>query len=704
MSKLHAIQKAKRKRQHRRHRNRPITHPRTDNKPFDASILLIHGIGNQKPSTLINKWGDSIVEEIKNLSSQKGWSFETNTSADTKVVSLRKNENSYTISLSECVWSDKFERPGRREMLSWIIGRLPAFLFLLLPDSREAEHLFDGSKNIMGTRLAVHFMIRFLLFTGITSWTLWSIYTISQWAATRASHSEAEFIALAVLTMITTVLAVKFHSNWNLAGHVKVVSELNSEEAEKITRFVQSKIEDTHFQSHSTTVVAHSQGGLLAHDALTHITSKSASQLRLFGVGSGIRPITLFRSLRRWPGILYLWSWFLFVISMLPLLQFLLYIPYFPHFLFVMLRLSLLVNLTFLTAQAIPPTVWSNELSQLQYPRVSDVFNLSSIPPILVAFFLISIIGLIFSIRKMKAGVQHIKDIPDIDWIEVTTPHDIVGRFAFPILPSKVKQITVPLEGNPILDHTRYFKKGSLVPRIIAAATLNDLGVLSKEDALTRYELVSNSALELTRKRWRLVSFVSLTLTCPFIFAITIFPPSILLLIFTSMLFCAVSVPLRFGQYILNHIKQRVDIENATRNNYALTRSTSEPPYLTVIPLLTSSGIGFLGGLEWIFLIKADYIPVTFTPFLLLLTSLAHFIWAASLASRYKPSSVALVLVSAMPLLCLLFIDKAILWPEILPIGLLHSSLLLAVSIFVWATPCLRMFRTAKRADPASGT
>jgi len=314
MSKLHTIQKAKRKRQRGRHRNQPITHPRTDSKPFDASILLIHGIGNQKPNTLINKWGDSIVEEIKNLSSQKGWSFETNTSTDTKVVSLRKNENSYKITLSECVWSDKFERPGRREMLSWIIGRLPAFLFLLLPDSREAEHLFDGSKNIMGTRFAVHFMIRFLLFTGITSWTLWSIYTISLWAVNRASHSEVEFIALAVLTTITTVLAVKFHSNWNLAGHVKVVSELNSEEAEKITRFVQSKIEDARFQSHSTTVVAHSQGGLLAHDALTRINSKSASQLRLFGVGSGIRPITLFRSLRRWPGILYLWSWFLLVL------------------------------------------------------------------------------------------------------------------------------------------------------------------------------------------------------------------------------------------------------------------------------------------------------------------------------------------------------------------------------------------------------
>ena len=139
MSKLHTIQKAKRKRQHRHHRSKPITHPRTDSKPFDASILLIHGIGNQKPNTLINKWGDSIVEEIKDLSSQKGWSFETNTSTDTKVVSLRKNENLYTITLSECVWSDKFERPGRREMLSWIIGRLPAFLFLLI--SAQQFHL-----------------------------------------------------------------------------------------------------------------------------------------------------------------------------------------------------------------------------------------------------------------------------------------------------------------------------------------------------------------------------------------------------------------------------------------------------------------------------------------------------------------------------------------------------------------------------------
>lgn len=265
MPKMYAIQKAKRKRQRRRHQNQPMKHPKTENKPFDASVLLIHGIGNQKPSMLIDKWGASIVEEIERLSSQKGWSFETNTSAEGKVISIKKNENSYTISLSECIWSNEFERPGRREMFSWIIGRLPAFLFLLLPDSREAERLFDDDKNILGTRFVVHFMIRFLLFVGIASWTLWSIYTVLQWAASRASHSEAEFIALTVLMTVITVLAIKFHSHWNLAGHVKVVSELNSEETKKITRFVQNRIEDVHLQSLKTTVVAHSQGGLLAH-------------------------------------------------------------------------------------------------------------------------------------------------------------------------------------------------------------------------------------------------------------------------------------------------------------------------------------------------------------------------------------------------------------------------------------------------------
>ena len=704
MPKMYAIQKAKRKRQRRRHQNQPMKHPKTENKPFDASVLLIHGIGNQKPSMLIDKWGASIVEEIERLSSQKGWSFETNTSAEGKVISIKKNENSYTISLSECIWSNEFERPGRREMFSWIIGRLPAFLFLLLPDSREAERLFDDDKNILGTRFVVHFMIRFLLFVGIASWTLWSIYTVLQWAASRASHSEAEFIALTVLMTVITVLAIKFHSHWNLAGHVKVVSELNSEETKKITRFVQNRIEDVHLQSLKTTVVAHSQGGLLAHDALTHITGKRASQLRLLGVGSGVRPITLFRSLRRWPGLLYLWSWLLLVLSTIPLLQFLLYIPYVPRLLLVILRLMLFVNRSFLTAKAIRPYLWLNTLSQLQYPEISDIFNLSSIPPILVALFLISILGLTISIREMKADIKHVEDIPDIDWIEVTTPHDIVGRFAFPALPSKVNQITVPLEGNPLLDHTRYFKRGALVPRIIAAATLNDLGVLSKEEGLTRYELVSDSVLEMTRKRWRLVSFVSLALTCPFIFAITIFPPSILLLILASMLFCMISVPLRGVQYIVNYLKRRADIERATRNTYALLTSTSKPPYLTVIPLLTSSGLGFLGGLEWIFLIRADYIPATFTPFLLLVVSLVHFIWAAILAAHYNPSNVALLLISAVPLLCLLLIDKTFLWPDILPIGLFHSAAFLAASIFAWVAPRLRMFRTAKRADPVSGT
>ena len=704
MRSQHAIQKAKRKRQRRQRPSGTTGHTKTERKTFDTSILLVHGIGNQKPNGLIDNWGESIFEEIKHLSSQKGWECKPQTPNETAVISLTKNKKSYTISLSECIWSDKFKRPGRREMFSWILERLPALLFLLLPDSRDSEDLFDVDRNTLNNRSIINFIIRFLLLIGIISWIVCSINIVLRWAANRASHSIVEFTALAVSLTAITLLAIKFHSHWNLAGHVKVASELNSEEAEKITKFVQRKIEAVRLQSLSTTIVAHSQGGLLAHDALTHITGTAASHLHLFGVGSGIRPITLFRSLRKWPGVMFLWSWFLLALSIFPLLQILLYIPFVPQLLLVSLRLLTLVNLSLLVVREIPFSLWSSTLSQLSYPRFSDIFNLSSIPPTLVILFFISITGLAISSRKIKTDVKCIENIPDIDWTEITTPHDVVGRFAFPSLPSKVKQITVPSEGNPLLDHTRYFKKGALAPRIIAASVLSDLGVLTLEEGITRYESVSNSVLEITRKRWRVVSFISLGVTCPFIVAMATFPPSIALLVVTSMLFCIVSAPLRFGQYILNHLKQKSDIERATNNTNSILAPTSDPPYITVAPLLISSGLGFLGSFEWVLLAMGGLIPAAFTPFLFLVTSFIHFIWAALLASNYKPSNVTLLLVSTIPLLCLLFIDKTILWPEILPIGLLHSIAFLAASIFVWAAPCLKMFRTAKRADSISGT
>lgn len=696
MRSKHSIQKAKRKRQRKQHNNHSVGHKVERGTQFDASVLLIHGVGNQKPNALIDKWGESILEEIENLSSKRGWKFETRDSGKTTVVSLTKNKTSYTISLSECIWSDKFKRPGRREMFTWLLARLPAILFLLLPDSRDFNSILGNSNTAAKIRLAANFAIRLLLFVGIISWTGWVINRISQ--------SMIGFETLIVLALIISSLGLTFHSHWNFAGHVKVASDLDSEEIRKVTKLVRKTIENTQFHSRSTTIVAHSQGGLLAHDALVCEGVTRSPGLRLFGVGSGLRPITLFRVLRKWPGVVFIWSWSLFFISTSLLLQYWTYSPYVLQLFLVNLRILAIANLSLLSMRLAPVEAWFYAISNVKAPIITDILSFNSILPELLLVCVVSLIGLLLSQRKLKAYTREIADIPKIDWTEMTTPHDIVGRFPFPPLPSRVREIIVPAEGNPVSDHTRYFNRGALVPQIIASSILSDLTILPIDSGIVRYEAVSKSFLERTQKRWRLVSLISLGTAFPLLLVMAILPPNVALLVNASMLFCFVSMPLRLGQYLVNYLKQNGDMQQAMEEAGRVPRPRRNVTYLTAVLLLFSSGLGFLGGIQWISLIGAPYFPATFTPFLLLLTSLVHFIWAASLVSKYKPHNVALPLISAMPLLCLIFIDKSILWPEILPIGLLHSSILLVVSIFVWATPCLRMFRTAKRADPTSGT
>ena len=239
-------------------------------------------------------------------------------------------------------------------MASWILGRLPALLLLLLPDSRDFNNLLGNSDIVSNIRLAANFIIRLFLFVGIISWAAWALNSIS--------HNTIGYIALCVLGLVILSLGFTFHSHWNFAGHVKVASDLNSKEASRITEIVRNKIETTRLQSLNANIVAHSQGGLLSHDALAHNSDAETSHLRLFGIGSGIRPITLFRVLKNWPGIMFLWCWSLLALSTFPLLQIIFYTPHVPQLLLVVLRLSALADLSFLTMRKIPTELYLRDV------------------------------------------------------------------------------------------------------------------------------------------------------------------------------------------------------------------------------------------------------------------------------------------------------------------------------------------------------
>jgi len=83
-----------------------------------------------------------------------------------------------------------------------------------------------------------------------------------------------------------------FHRKYNLIGHVRVAASQTVGQASEISTRIDEAVSRICSYSNSVTVLAHSQGGFLAHKQL--FKSRHRRNIsRLIGVGSGLRPITV---------------------------------------------------------------------------------------------------------------------------------------------------------------------------------------------------------------------------------------------------------------------------------------------------------------------------------------------------------------------------------------------------------------------------
>ena len=166
MRSQHAIQKAKRKRRHKHHQNQPTKRSEPKRKTFDASVLLVHGIGNQTPGGLLD-WTPLIIDEIKKAANAGGWRYQKVDSDSRITICLTKESSCRKISFQECIWSDSFTRPTAQSMFWWALFRLPMLpLLLLTPDSEDLERLkkIDHKTNVDGP--LIRFAVRLLLLIG----------------------------------------------------------------------------------------------------------------------------------------------------------------------------------------------------------------------------------------------------------------------------------------------------------------------------------------------------------------------------------------------------------------------------------------------------------------------------------------------------------------------------------------------------------
>ena len=102
--------------------------------------------------------------------------------------------------------------------------------------------------------------------------------------------------------------------------------------------------------------------------------------------------------------------------------------------------------------------------------------------------------------RRAFAGGSGVAELPNTEWFEYSSPHDLVGRMLLPELRG-AREVAVSSGGHPVLDHVSYFSSHSLLPFRVAARILPSLRATNFLSGMNQMD----SALLLMGRRRRLL-------------------------------------------------------------------------------------------------------------------------------------------------------------------------------------------------------
>jgi hypothetical protein len=438
-------------------------------KPYRRAVVLVHGIGNQRPGSLTLKWGDALSSAIGDvlglrptrytyepLPSAKAGPLGLATVSPYEFVLSDSVRRQPCILIVESIWAKSFRRPNGLRTALWVVRSLPMFAFLLGFDQRDASLKEFDHRPIRPADYVTSAGIlgRLILRVSI----LWAFLIAAYWAVTRQG-----WLALMLACIVLAALLIPY---FNIVGHVRVAAAATGEFAKTADK-VSSDISSAERVADSVMVVAHSQGGFVVHQLLE--SGKHQGVDKFLGVGSGLKPITLLRDMQDRRLILYQWL----AISGIILLQ-------------VALAAWLKIwDLRITPDHPMMPFV-SFALNFVIAPEPADFFagvgppadyltlgTLGWALAILAGLALVTV-----SYRKVGALPRvDIAPLPSVRWWKEVSSHlDVVGRSLLPPTPPGCTELSVPVSGNPLTDHVRYFKRDGFTPTIAAEELVRDTG------------------------------------------------------------------------------------------------------------------------------------------------------------------------------------------------------------------------------------
>ena len=465
---------------------------------WDVGVVLVHGIGPQRPFDTLESWTPSIHQALGATLGRHGrvtsdlerCSVGTDAgdiSGYSTTVS-RSGRHPSRVLVTEAHWADSYRSRRLLGTLPWLARVGPAMVLPFMPDARDREG--DDPSDLLPSGSALRFLMRLL-----------SALVPLVVLAALPMPLQATAIAAGLAALIVMMTNHRF----NFAGHVCMAAD---EEfgLDAVEERIMQVIDTTRQSSKRVVVVAHSQGGYLAHRALTRMHSQDTT---LITVGSGLQAITTLRVMGSRPryvigcwgallGTLVVEGWLLTHFNPGQIFSPFAQMGVDPGILFA----GLVVG-------ALPPDLFATATPE----SMTDVLR-GAIPKVHLDWWLLGAVMayLVLLLIGRRWGSDFVRDIriPALTrthWIDITTHHDLVGRLAVPELPREVEEKAVVVTGNAFADHVRYMTKPGITSWLVAEQIARGLGYPA--NPMSEHERTSALARSSRRHSLRLAALVA---------------------------------------------------------------------------------------------------------------------------------------------------------------------------------------------------
>lgn len=475
---------------------------RSESRAYGRGVLVVHGIGRQKPGETLHAFIKGISSEVSECGIDVSVK-EIDTGYSTSQVEV-KIMNSPPVLFAEAYWADSI--PDLRGISLRRVGRQALALIRMLP-------------SLLAGALAPRVTEPDLLTLETSSADTWE--EMRQWGPTfwrmctffglligfvLIVNASMRHMWLLIFLSVVGIGALLYILTSDLIGQVRVAA-LEDTQIQPALGRIRTALVNMESQCNEVWIIAHSQGGYLAHRVLAEDNDHAHPRVKRFtGLASGIRPIRLAMLARDVRSTLAGWL-SIVASSMVTLLAVLVFTPggmfslsgTFGRIVEYSSRIFVQPGLIFLPGDNDVVTEMLRSVNSQNFVQKDALFLALSVVVILMC-------SRILRLRKGVAVEAVIPSIPSsIVWEEFTSASDLVGSMSVPPLPVAAKTVIVPGMRNSLIDHLLRSHLGKTgLFRVRIAEVLKGKGRLGKTSISGQCRALEKSLNQLSVSTYRL--------------------------------------------------------------------------------------------------------------------------------------------------------------------------------------------------------